>query len=289
MGSGNYRSGTITMSNLAAYQSQFELSPIILNGGLAGPTGVLSLTEIALNAGNGNSNSPFTVQNALGVAGNLLSGGGNINPYNASVTLANWILNKGNVVPFAHFSVITGGTLLNNQLGKYPYANQQIAANSIIVQPNNFSMLMKLPINQNNSLSSRLSIITGLTKMLDQHTTTGGTFTVLTPSYTYIGCVLLMLKDVSNSDDKKTQTAWQFDFEVPLTTYAAATKVLNNLTQTMQLGSSIAPPQISGSLSQVGVGTTYTPISTSNGQLVSNVTQQANYQTITNNAINNLR
>jgi hypothetical protein len=100
----------------AAYTLSFELSPIMLCGGIAQniPGGVLPIIAITEAATFGSG---------------LLGPGG-------PASLDNY---------FAHFTPLPGGTLAENQIGTYPFANQAVAANAIIAQPLTISMLMVCP------------------------------------------------------------------------------------------------------------------------------------------------
>src|SRR5271154_3476897 len=96
----------------AIWKLGFELSPIMLTGGLAGPMGgmlpIIAYTE------------------AINFVGGLLSGTENIEMDDF----------------FAHFQPLPGSTLINLELGTYPFANQTVAANATIKQPLHLSLLM---------------------------------------------------------------------------------------------------------------------------------------------------
>src|SRR5262245_24380114 len=95
----------------AAYQLTFELSPIILTGGIASfiPGGMLPLISIT--------------QSIDFVAGLLSQGSGDLR-------LDDF---------FCHFQPVPGGTLFRQEVGHYPFANQAVAANATIVQPKTIS------------------------------------------------------------------------------------------------------------------------------------------------------
>jgi hypothetical protein len=130
---------------------------------------------------------------------------------------------------FANFSTIPGATLHNNELGRYPFANQKIAANAIIAQPLNISMKMNCSPRLPGDKFKQQAIITALKNALDNHTYRGGTFSVLTPSFFYTGCILKSFKDITQGDSKNEQTDWQFDFEQPLLSGQEATLYQNAL------------------------------------------------------------
>jgi len=182
------------------YQLAYQISPIILTGGIAqlvpgNMLPIIALTEI----GN--------------LAGGLLQGSLNLN------------LDEY----YAHYHPLPGGTLQNNQIGKYPFANQTVAANAIIAQPKNISMIMKCPTNKPGSRVTKQMTDTALQSALELHNMSGGTYTILTPSFMYTGCVMLMMKDASSGDEKHVQEIWQLDFEQPLTSASSANTVLSNL------------------------------------------------------------
>lgn len=178
----------------------FQISPIILTGGLAKfiPGGMLPIVALT-QTGN------F----ALG----LLQGNVNLN-------LDSF---------FAQFRPLPGTSLVNNQIGKYPFANQAVAANAIIAQPLNVSLLMACPANSQGGYISKLMTMSALKVALDAHNSAGGTYTIATPSYIYTGCILTNLRDVSQGNGKQVQTEWQWDFEKPLVAQADAAQALNGL------------------------------------------------------------
>lgn len=187
-------------AGLTAFQLAFQVSPIILVNGLVGsiPGGmlpVIALTE-AINFPDG-----------------LLSGGSSINLLDF----------------FAHYRPMPGSSLLDQDLGRYPFANQQVAANAVIQQPLTISMRMDIPVNKTLGYAAKLAIMELLVAALNQHNTSGGTYIVSTPAHIYIGCVLRSLRDASGGQSLQAQNAYQWDFEVPLLTLGAADQALNSL------------------------------------------------------------
>lgn len=170
------------------YQTAYEISPIILSGGLADliPGKLLPIVAITQAANFG-----F----------NLLSG-------NNPLDLNNF---------FGHFRPLPGATLVDNDVAMYPFANQSYAANAIIAKPLRISMLMNCPANVQGGYVSKLITFSALKAALDKHNQAGGTYTIATPSYVYIGCLLTNLVDVSRPDSQQPQNAWQFEFMQPLT------------------------------------------------------------------------
>ena len=182
------------------YKLAFEISPIILVGGIAAaaPMNVLPLVLIT-EAGN------FVT--------GILSGGadGNLDGF------------------FAHFKPVPGATLVDNEVGHYPFANQAVAANAIIAQPLRISLRMDCPVQGPGGYTARLAVMTALRAALALHTSQGGLFAVATPSCIYTSCILRSLRDVTTGEGKQVQIAWQWDFEQPLVTLSGAEQALNTL------------------------------------------------------------
>ena len=170
------------------YQTAYELSPIILSGGLAKliPGEMLPIVAITQAANFGfnllTGNTPFDTNNFFG-----------------------------------HFRPLPGATLVDNEVAMYPFANQSYAANAIIAKPLRLSMLMNCPSNIEGGYVSKLITFSALKMALDKHNQLGGTYIIATPSYVYLGCLLTNLVDVSRPDSQQPQNAWQFEFMQPLT------------------------------------------------------------------------
>jgi hypothetical protein len=154
---------------------------------------------------------------------------------------------------FAHFRVLPGTTLIKNQIGNYPFANQQVAANAMIAQPLNIAVMMSCPARGRGGYVSKLATITALKKALALHINSGGTFTIATPSYIYTDCVMTGMRDVSSGSSRQVQTDWQLDFEQPLVTLDQAQQVYNSLMQKISSGLPTGTtPSWSGLASTVG-------------------------------------
>lgn len=194
----------------------YEISPIILVGGVASliPGGMLPIVAITQAANF-----------SLG----LLSG-----TDDDALDLDSY---------FAHWKPLPGTTLINNQIGAYPFANQNIAANAMIAQPLGISMMMNCPVQQPGGYTSKLSTLTILQATLVQHVNAGGTFTIVSPSQLYTGCLLTLVRDVSGGESKQVQHTWQFDFIQPLTTQNQAQQVYSALMSKIAGGlpTSVAP------------------------------------------------
>ena len=159
----------------------------------------------------------------------------------------------------AHFQVMAGGELIANEVARYPFANQNVAANAIIVQPLRFSLKMTAPASAaNGGYANKLAAFTSLQNQLKQHNITGGTYTVGTPSFIYPTCLLIALRDISStSAGGQVQTEWQWDFEAPLLTLADAAAAQNALMASASAGLPTTgdPPTASGPQANVGVPT----------------------------------
>ena len=117
---------------------------------------------------------------------------------------------------WANFWALPGTTLHDNEIGRYPFANQQIAANAIIAQPLHISMRMNTTPRNKGDLLTKIMTAAILKQALDKHNNSGGTYSILTPSYFYPGCIMRSMKDITSGDSKYQQTDWQIDFEQPI-------------------------------------------------------------------------
>ena len=182
-----------------AYKLAYEKSPIFLTDGIASfvPGNILPLIAIT---------------EAVSLATSAIAG-------NISLNLDDF---------YATFWPLPGSTLHENQIGNYPFANQQVAANAIITQPLRVSMRMNCTPRLHGAMVSRIMTATALKLALDNHNLSGGTYSVLTPSYLYQGCILTSFKDITSGDSKHQQTDWQLDFVQPLLSLSAAESVQNS-------------------------------------------------------------
>ena len=166
------------------YDLAFQISPIILTGGELGP---LYIPIIALQS-----------QQLAFAQGALTSG---------QIGLEDF---------YARYLPIPGGTVINNTIGSYPFANRQVASNAIIEQPKNISLRMIAPVRDLGGYMSKLAIFTSLQKSLEAHNRAGGTYIVMTPSFIYTDCVFLTMTDITGEDTNQKQVEWQLDFIKPL-------------------------------------------------------------------------
>lgn len=203
---------------LSAFRLTYQLCPIILTGGVADaiPGGMLPIVSLS---------------NALNFTTGLLSGGGDLNEDSF----------------FANFMPIPGSTLVDNAIGNYPFANQAVAANAIIAQPLKISMLMICPAQSELGYASKLGTMLGVVSSLQQHNSSGGTYTVMTPAYVYDSVIMVGIHDVSSAATKQVQITYQLDFVKPLVTLAAAAAAQNAMMSAISAGT-----PTDGSLSGLG-------------------------------------
>ena len=196
----------------SVFQLSYQLSPIIFVNGIANKIPGKMLPILVL----------FEATNAINALASL--NGASLASLEAS---------------FAHFQPLPGATLIHNQIGHYPFANQQVAGNAIIVEPLNISLLMRCPVNTDNGYLTKFLTMSALKGILDYHIQLGGMFTILTPSYVYENCVLLQLSDASTGETKQVQNTWKWDFQKPLLTQEAAQSAQNQLMDKITVGGKI--------------------------------------------------
>lgn len=176
-----------------AFRLSYELSPIVLTGGIATnlPGGLLPIIAIT---------------ESLNFVDGLLSGGDDLDFNNF----------------FAHFFPLPGSTLITQKIGEYPLANQQVAANAVIRDPLVISMMMTCPAKGDAGYAVKTATMLALTTALAQHNNSGGTYTVMTQSYFYFNSIMLDMRDASVGNTRQAQNTYQIDFRQPLITLASA-------------------------------------------------------------------
>lgn len=217
----------MTSFGKAIWKLTFELSPIILVNGVAQ----------YLPGGMGNMIPIVALTETLNLADDLLTGG--------NISLDNF---------FAHYRPLPGATLVDQDLGRYPFANQAVAANATIQNPLRVSLQMICPIKQRLGYFTKLATMIALQATLSKHNALGGTYVVATPSFFYSNCVLKTLTDVTaNGESAQAQVMWQFDFEAPLLTLNQADEAQNSLLSKLTNGTQLSgDPQWSGAQSVAG-------------------------------------
>lgn len=219
-------SGILSTAGRDVFDLAYRISPIILQGGIAQKTEVNALPIIALTE---------------------------------SISFVNGII-SGDSLPnldnfFAHFSVQPGGTLINNTIGMYPFANQTVAANAIIQNPLNVSLVMHCPMRGPGAAVTKLSSLMALQAALELHNTMGGTYAIATPGYLYTNMVMQSFRDVSRNPDTQPQAQFQIDFMRPLTQESQAQQVQSTLMKKLSGGG-----QTSASWSSTGSGNPFSSI-----------------------------
>jgi hypothetical protein len=204
-------------------QLSYQVCPIILTGGIAAqiPGGMLPMLHLFSSVGGNSLALPFEM-NDLDDA-------------------------------FGAFNVLPGGTLVSQQIAKYPFANQDVAANAVIREPLTLSVIMDAPMRGPNAWQVKQIVMSMLKATLESHNNSGGTYTVATPAWLYTNLVMLSLTDNSRGNNSLPQNAWRFDFERPLVALAelqgsqsSLMGKLSNQTPTSGTQTGIQPGQTSG-------------------------------------------
>jgi len=210
-------SSTTSSAASFVYDLAFQVSPIILVGGIASNSIGGMLPIIGLVG-----------QSAAFLQGALSSSGFSLDAF------------------FARFVPVPGATIINQQISSYPFANQQVAANATIQQPLNISLHMIAPVKETAGYLTKLAIFTSLQSSLQAHNAAGGTYTIATPARIYTNCILTAMTDITGGDHKQQQIIWQLDFVQPLVTKQAAGSAYNALMAKLNGGSQVTPPTAAG-------------------------------------------
>ncbi|EJU6209789.1 hypothetical protein N4Z01_003295 [Salmonella enterica] len=215
------------------YKLGFEISPVILCDGVAQsiPGGMLPIVALT--------------QSASYVSG--LMGGAT-----ALTDLDKY---------FCHWSAAAGTTMVDYDIGRYPFANQKVAANALLAQPLRVSMLMNAPVNENAGAMTKLVTLSALQAVLQGHANLGGTFIVATPAIIYSNCILKAVRDVTGSNEPLPQRQWLWEFEQPLITESEAEQVANNFKRRIDSGDKVtgnAWTTAAGAIGNTSVGSSVT-------------------------------
>ena len=207
---------------ISQYELAFQVSPIILQGGIAANAqgGVLPIVALYGQAG-------------------LFS------------------VTTDPTQFFAQYLPLPGSTLISNAVSVYPFANQQVAGNAIIQQPLTISMLMICPVNQPGGYVTKLATFTALQNSLQQHCAAGGTFSIATPAFIYNTCILVNMASLGTPEGHQQMIEYQLDFVQPLITLTAAAAAQQALIAKVTSGGQITGvPSWSGSLAGAATATT---------------------------------
>ncbi|MDP9651709.1 hypothetical protein [Paraburkholderia caledonica] len=210
-------STTASSAFRSVYDLAFQVSPIILNGGIVASTlgGMMPI---------------------IGLTGQLASFAG--------ATLTSGSISADNF--FARFVPVPGGTVISNAVATFPFANQSVAANAIIEQPLAVSLLMIAPVKEDGGYLSKLATFTALRTSLRAHNAAGGTYHIATPSFIYQNCVMTGMQDVTSGEGKQQQIMWQLDFIKPLISETDALTAQNALMSKVTGGQPITPSGLAG-------------------------------------------
>ena len=148
---------------IAQYDLAFQISPIILQGGIA-------------------SNSQGELAPIVHYTGGLPASDDEV---------------------FARYLPMPGSTLISQSIGMYPFANQAVAANATIEQPLTLSMTMIAPVNRAGGYLTKLTLFSALQRSLAQHNAAGGMYIVATPAYVYENLLMTAMTDISTGDKQK--------------------------------------------------------------------------------------
>jgi hypothetical protein len=198
-------------------QLSFQVCPIVLTGGVASqvPGGYLAILSLFSGAGVNSLGLPFDI-------GDLDDA-------------------------FGAFNVLPGGTLVSQQIAKYPFANQSVAANATIREPLTLSVIMDAPMRGPNAWIMKQMIMTALKATLDNHNNLGGTYVVVTPAFMYTDLIMVSMTDNSRGNNSLPQNAWRFDFEKPLVSLAdlqgAQNQLMSKLTNQTPTPGNLSGPQ----------------------------------------------
>lgn len=190
-----------------AFKLAFEISPILLVDGIAAdiPGGVMPIAVLT---------------EGISVADGLLHGD----------------IGKG---PTAAFTPMAGTTLIQQDIGNLNFYNLVTAANSVVNKPNRVLLQMMRPaFTSGGGYATKGMTFTALKLALDMHNQSGGSYTVLTPSFIYTGCLMRQLIDVSgfSEQNKQVQHTWQFEFDQPLLAISQLEAALGNLMSKFETG-----------------------------------------------------
>ncbi|WP_430229728.1 hypothetical protein [Paraburkholderia tropica] len=236
---------TVTQSAFSsAYDLAFQISPIVLNGGIV-------------------ANTLGGMMPIIGLTGQLASLGQS--------------LLSGSIEPFARFVPAPGSTLVANTAATYSFANQNVAANAIIKQPKNVSLIMYAPVQDTGGYLTKLAIFEALRSSIEAHVAAGGTFHVATPAHIYTNCLLNAITDVTSGEMGKQQMVqFQWDFFQPLVSLTDAQNAQNSLISKITGGQQVIPSGLAGTSIWSSATTAIGSAAQGAAQGISNITGAVN-------------
>lgn len=178
-------SSTLSVAFRSIYNLAFQVSPIILQGGIV-------------------ASVPGGMMPIIGLTGQLAA-------------FAQGALSNGLSASdfFAEFVPMPGGTIVDQSVAIFPFANQQVAGNATIQNPLGVSLRMIAPVKDAGGYLTKLAIFTALATSLNNHNNAGGTYAVATAARIYSPMIMLRMTDITG-DQKQQQIMWQLDFMKPL-------------------------------------------------------------------------
>lgn len=152
------------------------------------------------------------------------------------------------------FVVKPGGTVINQAIGLYPFANQRVAANAVVEEPLYIGLQLISPVNQTAGYTTKLAVFTSLRDTFQNHIDMGGTFIIATPSYIYEDCLLLSITDAT-SGTRQQQILWNLEFQKPLVSTSGAKQAYSQLLDKIEKNLKVGPnPEWHGFESAVTAG-----------------------------------
>nr|WP_254867040.1 hypothetical protein [Salmonella enterica] len=142
--------------------------------------------------------------------------------------------------------------MVDYDIGRYPFANQAVAANALLSQPLRIPMLMDAPVNENTGAMTKLVTLSSLQAALQAHASLGGTFIVATPGIIYSNCILRTVRDVTGSNDALPQRQWLWDFEQPLLSETGAEQAINSYLNKIDNGDKATESAWTSTISAIG-------------------------------------
>jgi hypothetical protein len=221
------------------YRLSFEMSPIILCDGIASEISGGMLPIVAITQA-----SSFIT--ALLTGGNIT----NMDQF------------------FARWRSMPGTQMINAKIGQYPFANQNVAANAVIADPNVISFQMQCPVNQELGYMNKFATLSALQATLQAHQELGGTYTCITPACMYEGCILERLTDVTDNTHSQAGAVWRWDFSQPLVSESSAAGAISSLMSKIDSGDKVTSSSWSNATSALG----NTAVGAQVSQLVSGIT-----------------
>lgn len=213
---------TLADAARVAYDTAFQISPIFFTGGIASnaPNGMMPLLQL------------------LGV------GGAGVGPLGVDVASEAVSLVSGASLAQlpVRFVPLTGTQIVSNSVGTYPFANQVTAANAVIQQGLQVSMEMYMPVASPGGYLAKLPLFQALQSAFQRHNSVGGTYTVLTPAFMYVGCIMTGISDITHTRSRQQQIEWQITFFQPLVSSSNAQMYLSNLISKLSNGQPVTTP-----------------------------------------------